>query len=380
MQKNKSNTTLLIDIGTASVGGALFSISAGHAPRLCKVLRVPIGNGTETSRDTLLEYTEAAMKKLMEAYAREMVHRVHIVVSSPWHETHIRTITSSTERPAPVSEKNILRAVSRYQNEKPPLEGNNDIEAVAMRIQVNGYGTALKEHVAGTHLDINFYESEMNDAIQKRFSAPIESAFPHSSIAFNTFPLVSMIALRTILPENNFVVLDIAGEMTELSIVHEDGIRHLASFPIGFFTLARAIASRKDAVGDALSRLALLARGELSEEENARVTAAFEKAFLPWREAFENALRSASEHSPIPQTLYVLSDKEHAVWLKKGIEQKNTFNMSITVIDTPLVQPFVELGDKGSYDIFLSLFALFFHTKKTELIGEAQEQTVIYSR
>lgn len=381
-QKNTPDSTLLIDIGTASVGGAFVSIGKNKSPLLSKVTRVPIGSGTLSSRDALVSHAEEALKTLMEKYAKDSPKFVRVVVSSPWHEAHIRTIISTSEKRAYVTEKTVLNTVLKYQNEKPPHEGNSDVEAVATQIKVNGYPTALARGVLGTSISINLYESEIKSAIERTLANPIEKAFPNASLTFNTFPLVATVALRTISNETGFIVADVTGEMTEIAILHDDSIRHLASFPIGFYSIARDSAKNKksEGIGDTLSRLALLARNELSEEEAARIQQSFEKAFIEWKNAFEEVIQSASEHTPIPRTMYILSDKEPLVWIKRGIEAGNTYALEVIPVNAPLIQTFVEVGESGYYDIFLSLSALFFHTGKANVLGEKSGLSMVYSQ
>ena len=168
-QKKKIDLTLLIDIGTTSVGATLVQVGKTNTPLLTKVTRVPVGSGTSDSRKALLTNTEEALKKLLETYAKgPPPDRIHVVVASPWHEAHIRTITSTSERPVRISEKTVFSAVQKYQNEKPPNEGNVDIEAVAVHVQVNGYSTALQRAISGTDISVNLYESEMRSDLQKK--------------------------------------------------------------------------------------------------------------------------------------------------------------------------------------------------------------------
>lgn len=384
MPKNKvhvkNGSTLIVDIGSASVGAAVISKGKLGVPQLNEVTRVPIGLGSPSSREALTTHTEEALKKLLEHYITTPIKKINVVVSAPWHEASIRTITSTSQKPVNISERTAVSAVQKYQNEKPPHEGNVDVEAVAVQMRVNGYSTSLKKMVSGTSISINLYESEMRSNLQKKFTSIIESAFPNSSVHFNTFPLASTVALRTISESTGFIVTDIAGEATEVSIVHEDGLRHIASFPVGYYSVARKIGASQDKIGDAMSRLALLARGELTPEEAANVKKEFSEVFKEWMASFEDVIRAASQNFPIPRTLYLLSDKEPLSWLKLGIEEVNTFSLHVVPAGAPLVQTHVETGDNAHYDVFLSLEALFFHIGKDALVGEDKELGVVYSR
>lgn len=370
LKKKHEETTLIIDIGTATVSAALVAFPAHQAPRLETIARVPLVSGSETARRALASRLEPAVAELLEKFVKAHPRHVRVVLAAPWFAAAIRTITSSFEKDTPLSERVVQRLLERYRDEKPPRSGNVDIEALAVQVKVNGYPTELARTVSGRELVVNFYESETDAATERSIRRMVERAFPHANISYHTFPLVAAVALRALLNETSFALVDIAGEVTEIAVVHGDGIQHVSSFPIGYFTLARNFGGKKDAVGDALSRLALFGRGELSETETPRAEKAFEKTFAAWLEPFENALKDASNTVPVPQKLFLISDREHVPWLKRGLSAHNTFNLSLEEIGAPMVQNTVALGDAGSYDVFLSLEALFFHTYKAALIGE----------
>lgn len=380
-KKIKTEGMLIIDIGTASVGAAFVKEGPHDAPLLEHVVRTPIGTGSNSSRDALLTHTEEALKELLAQYSSHVPKDIHVVVSTPWHEAHIRTITSSSEKPTHISKRTALSAVQKYQNEKPPVEGNVDVEAVAIQVQVNGYSTSLRRTVSGKEISINLYESEMSASIHKKFLSIVETIFPNSAIAFNTFPLVAATSLRTVTEQTGFIIADVTGEATEVAIVYNDGVRHIGSFPVGYYSIARSVSiPESEGVADAMSRLALLARGELAAEEEQRINKAFNESFLAWSNGLKEIISVASEKIPIPRLLYLLSDKEPLTWIRKGAEEQNPYHLHVIPFGAPEIQNFLEVGENAHYDVFLSLSALFFHIANQELIGESKELDVVYSR
>lgn len=363
--------SLIIDVGTAFLSSGLLGKSKTGTPRLESLERAPIGSGSDTSRDALLVLVEEALKGILTKYQSKKINHVHIVLAAPWYEAHIKTINSHAEKPVSISERTINKAVEQYKQEAPPKSGNVDVEAVAVQVRVNGYGTEVREPVQGQDLRINFYESETSETVHKKITDRIHAVFPHTVISFHTFPLVSLVALRSLTSESSFIVVDVAGEMTEVGLVHEDCLVHLGSFPIGYYTIARESGENKENIADALSRLEVYGRGELSHEETSSTAERFTKAFTPWKEAFQKTMHEASGVAPIPQRLFLITDREHTLWIRRGIEAENTFSFGIETVAAPYVQNHLELGEGASYDIFLSLSALFFHTYRSALIGEA---------
>lgn len=367
-KKPSGHQTLLVDIGSASVGGALLTEHKTGVPELSHVKRVPIGTGSEEGKATLPEAMKTALATLLKEYAPLMKRgTVRVVLAAPWHHAKIRTIQSSTEKPIQVSLHTIERLVEKYKNEAPPEAGRADLEAVAVQVRVNGYPTSVTRAVEGMSVKVNLYESELDTAVKTAIGETIARELPGVSASYHSFPMIAGTALRVASVENNFTFADVGGEITDLGIVHADGIHFLASFPVGWQTIARDMPG---GAGEALTRLALYARGELSPEEQATTEAAFAKSFKPWMTACEDALKEASEQVPIPRTLFLMSDSEPLAWIEKGITNLGTMHLAPTPIDTPLIQRLVAVGDEGVYDVFLALSALFFHTSVTEVVGE----------
>jgi len=369
-QKKLTEQSLVIDIGTASGSAGITRTGKHYTPELSHLVHVPIGSGSETAREALLSHLDEACKTLLEQFAKETVKRVHVVVSAPWHEARIKTITSHTDKAVVISEKTVLKAIQQYKDEKPALTGNKDAEAVAMQVKVHGYSTYLKKPVSGKDLEVNFFESEVVSDVETTITKHVQKVFPHAVISFHTFPLVSSVALRSLSEETSFTIVDVAGEVTEVSIVYEDGLRHLASFPTGYNTIARTMVETKSTLADIHSRLSLYARNELSDTEQDQFEKKFISAFAEWIKEFDATMKSACEAVPIPQKLFLISDKESLGWLKKGIESSNNFSVTVTPVGAPMIQNHLELGEGATYDVFLSLSTLFFHTYKQALIGE----------
>ncbi len=373
MNKNKksaSEKSLLIDVGTAFITAGVLSMGGQNGPELSHVERQQLGSGSETSRESMAQLLDESLKILLQKYEKVHLKEVRVVVAAPWHEARIRTIVSHSEKPALISQKTVEKAIEQYKNEAPPKTGNVDIEALVMHVKINGYSTALTKPILGSSLELHYFESEMQQMVAEKIRTAALRAFPHAVVSFHSFPLVSSVALRSLSEETSFVVLDVAGEVTEVSVLYEDGIHHLSTIPQGYYGIARSVATKDAPLPDTLSRLALYARNELTGEEQTSLKEKFEKAFDEWVAQFETTLKSAAEIVPIPQTLFLISDRDVLTWLTKGFERKNTFSLAINPVSAPLVQNMLTIGDQGTYDIFLSLSALFFHTYKKVLIGE----------
>lgn len=365
-KKQSGHQSLLIDIGSASVGAGILTEHKTGVPELSQVTRVPIGTGSEAGKVALPEAMQTALTTLLKEYGPLMKHgTVRVILAAPWHHAKIRTVLASDEKkPIRMSMRSVERLVEKYKNEAPPEAGRTDLEATAVQVRVNGYPTSLTHEVEGTSVKVNLYESEVDATVQSAIAEAIARELPSARASFHSFPLIAGTALRVVSPENNFTFADVGGEVTDLGIIHADGIHFLASFPVGFQTIGRAMK------GDTAARLVLYARGELSPEETTATEAAFSSAFQPWIAACENALKEGSDQVPIPRTLFVTSDSDPLLWIVKGIATIGTMHLVPTPVDASLIQKFIAIGDEGAYDVFLALSSIFFHRGVAEVVGE----------
>ena len=376
-KKKQKKGTLILDIGSAHVGAAVSHVE-NQAVVLEHTTHEPVGAGSKDTRNALEKQMLATLAELLKKYSGDEYTEVRIVLSAPWHDAHIRTIHSKNERPETISINGVEKIIERYKNEAPPKSGNVDVEAVAVQVRVNNYPTSLKEPVTGTHTTINLYESEMPQSLQRSLGSTVQKEIPGTRISFHTLPLISGTALRSMMLQTSFIYIDVGGEVSQLGVMHTDGIHFLGSIPIGYWTLVREMGGEK--VGDTRSRLALWIKGELTVEEEAKISETFTKAFAPWLKEFEAMLKEASTLVPVPRSVFLTSDTEPASWFKKGIEDSGSMSLAPTLVTSTTVQRFVEIGEGGSFDVPLSLAAVFFHIGELTVVGEPTPGKMVYSK
>lgn len=368
---------LAVYIGSAYVNGAFVTTNKEGLPELSQVKRVPIGTGSENGKGALLPLMKEALTTLLKGYRALSAHSsIRVTLASPWHHARIRIVSSTSEKPLVVSQRSTLALVEKYRDEAPPEPGRTDLEAVAVQVRVNGYATALAHPVQGTSVRVDLYESEIDEDTRKTIAGVLEAELPHRPVSLNSFMLAAAVALREVSVEESFAILDVGGEVTDLALVAADGIHYLASYPIGFHTILRTAAGDKP-LGDALSRLNLCIKGGLSPEEEAGVKETLAKALKPWFAEYEKALKGAADHVSIPRAAYIVSDADAACWITKGGVVGSSALPTPVSLDAAVLQRHIALREGATYDMFVSLAALFFHIGSSLIIGEDKPTVVV---
>jgi len=371
----KGNISLILDIGSASLGACLTDKRKKESPELSHVKRTPFSVTVDQKNPGSLQGALIENLKVLLAEYQKMgaMRSVHVVLSSPWYQSHLKTIFSKSEKPVRVTHATVSHTVNNYRakkaKEEPLPAGHTSIESVITQAYVNGYQSLIEKPLLGTALKIELYESVADSAFVNLVTEAIHGVFHEAHISFHSLPLISFVTLRSLRDEEGFTFLDIGGEVTDVAIVHKDGLRFLGSFPRGAKKLLSDINQGKDGSGMA-SRASLYVKGELSADEGASFAAGFSKAAALWNKDYEQILEQAVDDVPVPSTTFLIADKEELGWYRKVIEinESGTFPTHPIALTPDFFQTAITLGNGGVYDAFLSLEALFFHTEKKELI------------
>ncbi len=360
---------LVIDVGSGSIGACLMH-SSGNAVSLSLVKRVPIGSGSHTSRENITGLAQGALKTLLPEFKTALIHNARVVLASPWYSSKISTIATQSEKPIRISHATVTHAIEGYrakQDKGGKSAARSHVESVVTQMSVNGYATTLKKTVIGSSLKIMLYESEADNAFLKALSDSVHGMFPHARISFHSFPLLVFIILRDMRDEQSFVFIDAGGEITDVGVVFRDSLAFLGSFPRGSAGLMRDLSDPQKGLADATSRLALFVREELSAEEQAAFGPVFAKASNVWGGELAKMLESARAGIPIPQTTFVIADREEVRWFARIFaDNPDAFPARPVFLTPDFFQNSVTLGNDAIYDACMSLEALFFHTIHSE--------------
>jgi hypothetical protein len=215
---------------------------------------------------------------------------------------------------------------------------------------------------------VNHYSSEADRSFQTAITDVVKKALPAAKITFHSFTFAAFAVLRALREENNYIILDVGGEITDVAVAHHDGLRFVGTFPIGTMSVVRKIAG-EGSIADAKSRLTLYAKGELSIEENAAFEKTFEEATKEWKDAYQKMLETAVNDVAIPQTTFLFADRDELPWLSSIVNgQHGLFSSRVVSITPDFFNTNMTLGEDSLYDSFLSAETVFFAFQERHLI------------
>jgi cell division ATPase FtsA len=312
------------------------------------------------------------MSKLFtEKIGTKNIKDVFCILGSPWYKAEIKNTKIKEKKPFTISSKIISNILD--EESKKFIEPNNElIEKSAIQILLNGYNIDNPYGKEASTVDTTLFLSTMSDEVQEKVTDLLETIFVSSNISFNTFALSSFSAVRDIFKtEKNFLLLDISGETTDITLVRGETIKKIASFKLGKNFFIRKVKNSLNTIAEeAHSLIRLFISGKSKDTESIKIETTLKEAKEEWLSHFRKILSDFSEGFSLPKTLLLSADTDMSKWFIDII--KNDEFSSLTLAEEPFTV--IELSSrilnehcvmpkdsKKGCDPFLVLEALFAH-------------------
>jgi len=372
----KTGPTLVLDIDSASVGACVLTEGV-ERPTMSKVKRMPIGTGAVRETAALIPLLKEALGALLPLYADTKPAHVFIVLASPWFRAELRTLASKSEKPVKVTAHSIERVVSEYRK-KEHGDGGHPLEAAPITVTVNGYRTLVEHSLLGTSLAITMYETATDAALVTTVTDALHTFAPHVPITWHTTPLVYAETILRLSGYEYATVVDVGGEMTDVMILSKRTLGFVGSIPEGSRSVTRTIAG-KNPIADTASRLVMMTKGDLKDEERASLSESLRGASAGWKKSLNDILQEAGNTIPVPHHVFVVGERDELGWFRRVVEDSSTRGGVPTIVMPEFFNGALAFGDGGSYDASLALAALFFHMRNSHPLSTAYGARVVYS-
>lgn len=377
----KTEAVTIIDIGSSSVGIAIASISAGAKPHIVWAVREEMMFQTELNFTRFFSAMLGALDRalaLLSKSGKEVPTTFFISFASPWYVSQTRIVRVSRSEPFTITEKGIKKLIEQeievFRNYRLPQyrkvveEETRVLEAESIQIKLNGYDVVSPYGVSAKDMEMAVYVSMSPKKVLDAVGQKVSKHFHARSTVFHSFPLLAFSTIRDIFVEaNDFLFLDISGEVTDISIIRGDVLLETVSFPLGKNFLVRRIASALNTLPDeAGSLLRLYGEGKTDEATKMKIQTIFVTARIEWLRFFTESLANLSKDLALPHKIFFTADSDVALWFAQAMENEElsryTFTdepFSVTVFDTPILSGFSSVASDAPKDPFLLLEAIF---------------------
>ena len=378
--KHKEELALVFDIGSSSVGGALFIMQKNNVPQIIFSIREPIVLEKEISFDRFLNL---AMQSLLMVASKISTQglgapkKIFCVLSSPWYASQTRAIVLKKNAPfifnSKLADSLIEKEIKLFEDEceKKYTETGSKvlpIELKNMQIMLNGYIVPKPLNQSTKELEMVIYISMCEQNILQKIRETIDKHFYSVNIKFSSFAVASFTVARDLfIPQDGFLLIDIGGEVTDISMVKKDILRSSISFSLGCNFLLRGISLSLDCtLSEASSYLSLYINQHLDNSTLLKIEPIVSKLKIEWLKKFQESLVALSNDILIPATIFLTVDREFADFFIQTIksEQFNQYTLTeskfqVVFLDQQVLHGIVLFKNEVMRDPFLIIESIY---------------------
>ncbi|TSC70752.1 MAG: Uncharacterized protein CEO12_128 [Parcubacteria group bacterium Gr01-1014_46] len=391
LSSNKEEVAILIDIGNGTTTGALVVFEKDQKPRFIYIAKKFFATTEKLDAVKL----EMEMNSLLEEMLSDLIKRgsehkywkskdkeisrILISFSSPWFLSKTKNIHLDSEKEFVITdgfldsivqkEEFILKNELKNEDSGEPFE---IIEKSIVHSKINGYTLDSTLNKSTKSFDASLYMSVVSSVfINKIYNTLYKyTHIPQDRILINTFPLISFSVIRDLFTkESSFILLDVTGEVTDITLVKGDIITETVTIPSGRNFVIRQIAKTFNVSTEiAGSTLRLYLSKKLEDTMMSKMLDAIVSIEKEWSIYLENALTELSPEMNLPNSIYLTADTDVAdlyidfLNMPKN-DTTNVFrkNVKINHINLEKTATFYQNDSGFLLDEFIVLIALFYN-------------------
>ena len=341
--KKKDDLVLVFDIGSASVGGALFYIQENSIPNIIYSIRETIPLEKEINFDRFLSLT----LKSLEIVAGKIClaglgapNKIFCTLLSPWYASQTRAINFSKNTPFILSSKFadglIQNEIKLFEDEYVfNAQEKNDISLIElknMKVLLNGYDTPEPLGQKDKELEMTLFVSMSSEQVLNKIKETVGRHFHSKKMKFVSFVLASFSVVREMFAhQDSFLLVDIGGEITDISMIKKDILHDSVSFPIGMNYMTRKVASTLNCTLDeARSYISLYKDKHMIELIGKKFEPIVQKLKADWLKNFQESLAGLANNLSIPSNIFLTVDKNLSDFFSEIIKKEEFSQYHLT--------------------------------------------------
>jgi len=377
----KDGLSVVLDIGSGSVGGAFVIFSENEKPRIMFNVRKPIIFQKDFKFERFLFSMLKAIEEVLEELSKTKLgkpRQVFCILAAPWYVSETRSVVFEDEQAFTVTQKkvedlilnevNILKESFNVQYKDITDSKAEIIEVENINMKLNGYETNAPYGKKVKKIEAHLYISISAGQVLQEIRQKISKILGLNNVVFNSFSLSAFDTIRNLYSEQeDFMFVDIGGEMTDVSVVRDGILVETESFPFGKNFLLRMISSELKTVNDeALSSFSLYMEEKTTDANKIKIKAALSRVEEEWSEVLCKTLKSMSANVTLPGFIFTISDIPFGPWFSEVIKNKWSGKVlfmgetiKTTVINPLVLSKFVIFNPKVDKDAFIVTEVLF---------------------
>jgi len=329
---------LIFDIDSSTVGVGLFEFGYDirgqciHVRELATI-RESITDGRLYPFEEFWQRAQSTLRKVAEKIHLQSLiplGNIYCNVSSPWASAQKRTIKYSKNKPFILTQKLADQLIEKElaSSLKNNLDyHNHDVDFIdrkTIAARSNGYSVRNPISKEMSDLEIDSLVTVVSTKTKKVFEHVIEKVF-HRTPLFTSNIFIAYNNVQKTLPhQNDAIVVDVSGEMTEVIIIKNDHLSLIGTLPVGINHLLRDTSSY---VGDSLAKtqknIQLLFNSNLEKEYELKIKKALNHSYKKWLKEFYGFCDEASKQGSLPNTIVMKTYDKSMHWFESMLLQSD---------------------------------------------------------
>jgi cell division ATPase FtsA len=342
--QKKEQLVLVFDVGSSSVGGALFWVQKSGVPKIIFSIREPVALEETVDADRLLSLTAKSLETVAEKISAKGLgapKEMFCVLSSPWYASQTRTVSLQKNTPfvfnSKLADSLIAKEINLFEEEhvKKYMDSGSKIVAIElknMKTMLNGYPTAKPFNQKAENLEMVMFIAMSAEQVLEKMKEAVGIHFNSEGIKFSSFAMASFTVVRDVFANHqDFLLIDIGGEVTDISMVKKEILRESVSFPNGVNFMIRGVARElRCTLEEAKSFISLYKDGHAEEETQQKIGPIISTLRAEWLKNFQESLINLSNDISIPSVIFVTVDQDFADFFSETIktEQLNQYTLT----------------------------------------------------
>lgn len=377
-KKEKDKIIAIFDVGSTSVGGARVKLRKegdNHTPIVLDSVRLEMRDVAKISNEELEKEAVLTLEKTAGALFNRKIGKldeVICVITTPWSHSETKRISSCKHSNFKVTEKLINELINKEiysisKNLKEKYLGEKDIiEKLVTEISLDDKPMADPIGKSCQFLDLSLSYSFANKSFIDKSKEALMSVFHSTPISFSSFSILTYLMIRDTRPGNeSHLILDVAGESTDISVINKGIFGEKFSFPFGKKTLLRELASElKIEKRDAYELFKLYYQNNLSLGHREKLKKYFEAKERYWSEELKKCLLTIPKYHNLPSVVFLTIDPDMRKWffeIFKNTEFSNKITLDkkfeIIILEEEDMVNICDL-EEGCHDPFIMIEAI----------------------
>lgn len=378
--KEKEELALVFDIRSSSVGGSIFCAQKNSAPKMIFSIREPIIFEEKIDFERFLYLTIKALDIVVNKMCmagQGTPKKIYCVLSSPWYASQTRSIVFNKNTPfvftSKLADGLIQKEIGLFEEEYLKKYKHIDdkiklLEFKNMSIVLNGYETAKPLKQKAKELGMTVFVSVGEEQVLNKIQESINKHFHGKEVKFLSFLMTSFAVARDVfVHEENFLLVDVGGEITDISMVKKNILRSSVSFPLGRNFFIRGIKTELAcSLDEAKSFMSLFKDGHAFGAVNEKLKPVVLKLKREWLKKFQESLASITNDISIPSVVFVTVEEDLAQFFIETIktEEFNQYSLTdskfkIVFLGNQALHGIVLFGEDTIRDPFLILESIY---------------------